>query len=65
MECEKKERPSFLSKAKKKSWRNGEGKHKSEVNPYEIFGIMENKETIVDRYSLLVGGGGVRAIGLR
>ena len=25
---------------------------------------MEYKETIVDRYSLLVGGGGVRAIGL-
>ena len=48
----------------KKSWRNEEGKHKSEVNPYEIFGIMEYKETIVDRYSLLVGGGGVRAIGL-
>ena len=35
---------------------------KSKVNPYEIFEIMGNKEVIVVRYSIFVGGGGVHAI---
>ena len=35
---------------------------KSQVNPYEIFEIMGNKEVIVVRYSIFVGGGGVHAI---
>ena len=49
-------------KRKREIERNAENVPKSKVNPYEIFEIMGNKEVIVVRYSIFVGGGGVHAI---